>query len=226
MEYVNERYVEFVEMSYRERCDVMKSLRAKYNQLDCEILEWEDEEFLKLVFQGLYDGYDLVSKLSLAQIKYIKYLRNPAYPNSKCFFIQSTDDVLYPIGSKPMCGCKKSPLNRLNEALRFVIQPQIIKFKNENPKPDEDGIYEIDHIIEFNQLRDDWMKSIGKTRKNANEMVFVNDMFRYELKEEYYASWYDYHNRYCKLRWLLRTENQLLGIKNECERRRMRRHSK
>jgi len=131
--------------------------------------------------------------------------------NSKYFEINiirtdgTTDDISY------RCCINPRPVNyNLNSALRYTIEPQISAFREKTNlicdfcKSVDD--IQIDHIIRFKDLSDDFLKGRNDIPEVFDDNNYNSCKFR-EVDKLFMDAWYEYHLIHSKLRCLCRKCN-------------------
>jgi len=127
--------------------------------------------------------------------------------NSKYFELQiqkannTTDNISY-----RCCINKPNKDRNLKSAMRNAIYPQILEFRN-NCELSECSIcrskenIQIDHIILFHKLYDDFLKERIDIPTSFDDNVYNMAMFKQENKE-FENEWKVYHKKYALLRCL------------------------
>ena len=111
-------------------------------------------------------------------------------------------------------GLPGTKLFELSSAMRESILEQIFDYKNNNNLEcnyckSKDNI-EIDHIIPFSKLRDDFITICNDDKIPIPSSFNRTDNIRRQFKEEdleFYSNWLSYHELNCKLQPLCRNCN-------------------
>lgn len=124
------------------------------------------------------------------------------------------NDTWYPTSIKRLAGSNRTIKKNLNRAMRSSIESQINNFKNSNPlvitnkcpitNTNLGSDAQVDHIIPFCELSDNWLKD-NKDVKFYYDLNATN----YVLYEPFNSSWYNYHQENATLRWLSKEGNKI-----------------
>jgi hypothetical protein len=132
--------------------------------------------------------------------------------NTKYFELQliksnsATDNISY-----LACINKPNTTKHLKEAMRYAILPQILNFKKTQLKPEcsickSDNDIQIDHLILFKHLYDEFIKNRDDIPSKFNENYFNGAQFKpndYLFEKE----WFEFHQEKAMLRCLCKNCN-------------------
>lgn len=179
----------------------------------------EDNEILKDIYIKYYVSDELNLKLNRSDIDYFYIALHPKF-NNKCLWIKTTNGH-ETTSVKRMVGTKSNANARLTSTLRNIIDPQIKHFRETNTILSSDlcpitgqciGSYtEVDHIIPFRELVKDWLFTLH----SKPTPVFDNNNKLYTLNEPELSSWFEYHKKHAKLRYLSKEGHKIHTLSNK-----------
>jgi hypothetical protein len=181
----------------------------------CSELNDDDTLIFKDIVDVFYNVDDGEVKYDKEQIKSVRISLNK-FKSGKNFEIL-VGDVWYPTSIKRLAGSKITNTNILKRAMRECIVKQILEFKKQNPlnpealceitnKPLGFNV-EIDHIIPFHILADEWLENNKKAT-----CKYDLSKFNYVLDKPYYDDWYNFHLCKAKLRYLSPEGNRVAHL--------------
>ncbi len=117
-----------------------------------------------------------------------------------------TDNISY-----LACINKPNTTKHLKEAMRYAILPQILNFKNNQVNPEctickSDDDIQIDHLILFKHLYDEFIKNRDDIPSKFNENYFNGAQFKPNDKV-FEHEWYKFHQEKATLRCLCKNCN-------------------
>ena len=120
----------------------------------------------------------------------------------------------YTVSIKRLSGKESTEDEKLNKALRTVINSQIIQFRktnklNPNNKcPLNGGCLgvdaQVDHIKPFKELVNDFKREMNY---NEIEYYYNKEKKEYDLNEPYKTEWFNYHDLFASLRYTSKQGN-------------------
>ena len=171
-----------------------------------------ETSYFRHIFSRFYTPDDNSTKFDAATILNVSIVNDPR--GNKCFSIQ-VDNVWYPASINRLAGSNRGEKANLARAMRDAIEEQIQIFCSSNPLNPEDICpithetlktdAEVDHVIPFHVLKDDWIKSY------CAKIVYSYDLSKmnYILCEPCCKSWQDYHLEKARLRWVSKEGNKV-----------------
>ena len=117
-----------------------------------------------------------------------------------------TDNISY-----ITCLNKSDNTKYLKEAMRYAISPQILVFKNNQINLECDICksnenIQIDHLLLFKHIYDDFLKNRNEIPSKFNENYFNGAQFQPKDKL-FEAEWYEFHKQNSQLRCLCKSCN-------------------
>lgn len=109
---------------------------------------------------------------------------------------------------KYLCGTKRKFNNDINSICRRIIEPQILNYIKEHPKPDNIHKWQVDHKISFNELVNNWWNN--ELTEDMKHMLKSN-LIGKQFPEKIQKHWYKYHLENAELQYLTKKENSRKG---------------
>ena len=132
----------------------------------------------------------------------------------KCYELQLIYDnkTSQPVSYRK-CFVKTRKDNDLKHAMRYAIVDQILEFKNNCDELiceicQSDYIIQIDHIILFKQLYNDFLSQNTLPIPTTFDNTYYNSAKFKDVDKEFLNSWCDYHKNHAILRCLCNKCNQ------------------
>ena len=171
----------------------------KNNNIDSPLND-EDKNIIKDLFDKYYEDGNF--KLEIDDIWIVK---KPPF-NTKCFkFKFKNINEPRTISIDHLTGAS------INVILRKAIQYQIEVFKNNNPTPIAEDIhdpYEVDHVIEFQQLVKDFTKlTYEKDQTTCHK--YSNGNLELKQTKKTLNEWKIYHQERAELKWVCKSINRI-----------------
>lgn len=194
--------------------DRKKMLSDYLKSNKCGELDDDETKHFRQIFSKHYtpdNGEDKFNPFSISKVS----IKIDNW-NKKYFSIQ-VNNIWYPTSIQRLSGGNKNESLIFSRALRSDINEQIKIFRNTNPlnpnnicpimnKPlNLDA--EVDHIIPFHKLKDDWLYN-----EKMYSCSYNFDLMDYTLNEPYRKKWQDYHLNNAKLRWVSKEGNKIAHI--------------
>ena len=174
-------------------------------------LNCKEQNYFKHLFSKFYTPDEGQEKFNALEILSVCIQKHNKY-NTLCFKMK-VNNVWWDASIKRLCGKIRTKNEELNRAFRQAIQEQIDVFKINNalnptnlcPIENKNLGYDaqVDHIIPFHILRDDWTKNNPKVSCKYNDAAF-----NYVLDEPFLSDWKRFHLDKAKLRWISKDANK------------------
>ena len=129
------------------------------------------------------------------------------------YFSICVENKWYPTSIKRLAGSNRTDSANLKRALRNAIEPQIVKYRMENPldpnalcpitKSKLCNNAQVDHEIPFHILVKEWLQN-----NSIPPLKYDFDKTNYILEESFSIDWQNYHSKYAKLRWVSKEGNK------------------
>ena len=213
MDYLNEAYI-----------GKTQSIRKKALSLflNNQCLGELNENELKL-FKNIFDKYyspDLdetkykIDEIDGVEIKQVDKHRQ---------FRLNVNDITIPCGIRWLAGASRTSVNKVSQAGRITVDPQIKEFRKNNHLNINDicpikGIKlgydaEVDHVIPFNKLLKNFISVSDMTIDELSKFVYFDKCSeKRSFNEPYKTLWYDYHKNNAKLRYLSKEGNKIAHL--------------
>lgn len=181
-----------------------------------------NENELKL-FKNIFDKYytpDLDEiKYSIDEINSVEIKQVDKYRQFRLI----VNDMNIPCGIRWLAGASRTSVNKVSQAGRITVDPQIKEFRKNNHLNINDicpvkGIKlgydaEVDHVIPFNKLLKNFITVSDMTIDELSKYVYFDKCSeKRQLKEPYKTMWYDYHKNNAKLRYLSKEGNKIAHL--------------
>lgn len=203
-----------IPIRHKDRVSLVNKIVDKYSLGD--YLSKNDNQIIKYLFINFYtppygtkktNGKNIIN-FSIGSGQHTSrpwniYGRNMPQKCIQMHYLDDSNQVQTTLVNRQyLCGAKRTIFKDLNEVFRFLIADQIETFflKN-NGKYGQD---EVDHIIPFRQLFDDFLKNIPQERlKNL-----IIEGKRIQNDDDLCAKWQKYHQEHATLQLLSRPKHK------------------
>jgi hypothetical protein len=149
-------------------------------------------------------------------MSYLKLTQDPLNSRALKMIIVNYDNTEVDISWKiAITGCDHTIKRNLMSAMRSSVEDQILYFKTNSRQVcslcSSVDIMDVDHIIQFEELADTFLKSLPESKQLPQEFDdMTDDTSRRQFRDEDYMlrdRWVDYHKQNATLRILCRPCN-------------------
>tara|TARA_B110001469_G_C9517430_1_gene257648 strand:- start:54 stop:698 length:645 start_codon:yes stop_codon:yes gene_type:complete len=213
MEHLNEAYIGKTQTIRK------KALTLFLNSHCLGELNENELKIFKNIFNNYYTPDLGETKYSIDEIYSIEIKQLHKYRQFRLI----VNDINIPCGIKWLAGASRTSVNKVSQAGRLTIEPQIKDFRKNNKLNINDicpvkGIKlgydaEVDHVIPFNKLLKNFISVSNITIDGLSKFVYFDKCSEKRLfKEPYKTLWYDYHKNNAELRYLSKEGNKIAHL--------------